>query len=211
MLEANKQALYQFMATHDLLGLDMLNGRITVPTLQALDLVGVRYLTFHTSDAYFLPPVEADGNVIRDASGPWIELPGTFPMIFAEQVVSFSTASAGDPVLGYRDQFEAEDVSHDRAPLHYRQKAGEYMHRLVALMGPSLDKPVAERFILRAPVTEDLDLPWPGFLERDIVLCRRAEGCGGFHHQQARFHQDSLRLVPLAHHSIGWSQSRGIP
>ena len=164
MLEANKQALYQFMATHDLLGLDMLNGRITVPTLQALDLVGVRYLTFHTSDAYFLPPVEADGNVIRDASGPWIELPGTFPMIFAEQVVSFSTASAGDSALGYRDQFEAEDVSHDRAPLHYRQKAGEYMHRLVELMGPSLDKPVAERFILRAPVTEDLTSPGPASL-----------------------------------------------
>ena len=61
MLEANKQALYQFMATHDLLGLDMLNGRITVPTLKALELVGVRYLTFHTSDAYFMPPVESDG------------------------------------------------------------------------------------------------------------------------------------------------------
>ena len=68
------------------------------------------------------------------------------------------------PALGYRDQFEAEDVSHDRAPLHYRQKAGEYMHRLVELMGPSLDKPVAERFILRAPVTEDLTSPGPASL-----------------------------------------------
>ena len=62
------------------------------------------------------------------------------------------------------DKFEAEDVSHDRAPLHYRQKAGEYMHRLVELMGPSLDKPVAERFILRAPVTEDLTSPGPASL-----------------------------------------------
>jgi len=159
MLEANKQALYQFMATHDLLGLDMLNGKITMPTLQALDLVGARYLTFHTSDAYYLPSVGADGKVIRDASGPWIELPGTFPMIFSEQVLSFATASAGDPVLQYQQQFEAEDVSHDRAPLHYRQKAGDYMHRLVELVKPSLEEPVADRFVLRAPVTEDLASP----------------------------------------------------
>ena len=159
MLEANKQALYQFMVTHDLLGLDMLNGRITVPTLEALDLVGVRYLTYHTSNAYFLPPVQADGPVIRDASGPWIELPGTSPMLFSERVLSFNDLAARDPILAYRPTFEADDVSHARAPLNYREKAGDYMHRLVDLMGPSLQEPVAGQFILRVPVNEDLSSP----------------------------------------------------
>ena len=80
-------------------------------------------------------------------------------MIFSEQVVSFATVSAGDPILGYQPQFEAEDVSHDRAPLHYRQKAGDYMHRLVDLFKPSLERPVADRFVLRAPVTERFASP----------------------------------------------------
>ncbi len=159
MLEANKQALYQFVATSDLLGLDMLNGRITVPTLEALDLVGVRYLTFHTSDAYYLPPVQSDGPVIRDAAGPWIELPGTFPVLFSERVSSFDALAQADPVLGYRQQFESDDVSHSRAPLRYRQKAGDYMHRLVALIKPSLTQPVADQFILKEPVAVDLASP----------------------------------------------------
>jgi hypothetical protein len=165
MLEANKQALYQFMATHDLLGLDMLNGRITVPTLQALDLVGVRYLTFHTADSYYLPPIASDGPVIRNASGPWIELPGTFPMLFSEHVTSISDLAAKDPVLAYRPQFEAEDVSHDRAPLHYRNRAGDYLHRLVALMAPSLQEPTAEQFVLRVPVNQDMSSPGPASLQ----------------------------------------------
>ena len=165
MLEASKQALYQFLATHDLLGLDMLKGRITVPTLQALELVGVRYLTFHTSDTYYLPPVESDGPVIRDAAGLWIELPGTSPILFSERVSSFSSLEAGDPSLAYSAQFEADDVSHARAPLRYREKAGDYMHRLVDLMGPSLQEPVAGRFILRAPVNEDLRSPGSASLQ----------------------------------------------
>ncbi|MGA2764940.1 MAG: hypothetical protein ABSG17_16445 [Spirochaetia bacterium] len=165
MLEANKQALYQFMATHDLLGLDMVNGRITVPTLKALALVGIRYLTFHTSDAYYMPPVEANAPVIRDADGPWIELPGTFPMLFSERVASISDLAAKDPVLAYRQHFESEDVSHDRAPLHYRKEAGDYLHQLVDLTGPSLQQPTANQFILGSPVNEDLSSPGPASLE----------------------------------------------
>ena len=165
MLEANKQALYQFLATHDLLGQDMLNGRITVPTLKALDLLGVRYLTFHTADAYYLPPVESDGPVIRNSSGPWIELPGTFPMLFAERVTSLNDLAAQNPILAYRQTFEADDVSHERAPLHYRLQAGDYLHKLVDLTGPSLDRPIADQFIMRVPITEDLTSPGPASLE----------------------------------------------
>jgi hypothetical protein len=164
MLEANKQALYQFLATHDLLGRDMLNGRITVPTLEALDLVGVRYLTFHTSDAYFMPPVEADGRVIRDDAGPWIELPATSAMLFSERVTSFNTLAAGNSALRYRQQFEADDVSHARAPLHYRIEAGNYLLRLVDLISPSLSEPIANQFILRVPVSDQFDAPGPASL-----------------------------------------------
>ncbi len=165
MLEANKQALYQFLATHDLLGRDMLNGRITVSTLKALDLVGVRYLTFHTSEAYYMPPVEADATVLRDAAGPWIELPGTFPMLFSQRVVSFDDLGAKDPVLSYRTEFEKEDVSHERAPLRYREKAGQYMLALVDLTGPSLQEPTANQFVLRVPVSQDLTSPGSASLQ----------------------------------------------
>lgn len=165
MLEANKQALYQFLATHDLLGLDMLNGRITVPTLKALNLVGVRFLTFHTSDAYFMPPVASDAPVARADTGPWIELPTTFPMLFSERVTSFDALAEEDPILNYRQRFEADDVSHARAPLNYRKDAGDYMHALVDLTGPSMDQPLADQFVLRAPVSEDLSSPGPASLQ----------------------------------------------
>lgn len=165
MLEANKQALYQFAASHDLLGLNMLEGKITVPTLQALDLVGVRYLTFHTSSAYYVPPVEAEAPVIRDDAGPWIELPGTFPMIFAEQVSSFSGLAQNDPALEYRATFEADDQSHEHPPLRNREQAVAYIHRLVELIAPSLQQPTAERFILRVPVDDDRRTPGPGSLQ----------------------------------------------
>ena len=62
-------------------------------------------------------------------------------------------------------QFEAEDVSHERAPLHYRKEAGDYMHRLVDLTGPSLQEPTADQFILRAPVKEDLLSPGSASLQ----------------------------------------------
>ncbi|HUI72865.1 MAG TPA: hypothetical protein VL354_20250 [Spirochaetia bacterium] len=165
MLEANKQALYQFVATHDLLGLDMLNGRITLPTLRALDLVGVRYLTFHTSDAYYLPPVDADGAIARDAAGPWIELPGTFPMIFSQRVIGIDTLANADPALAYKNEFEADDVSHDRAPLRYRAKAGDYFHDLTNRIGPSLAQPTADQFILRVPENEDMSSPGKASLQ----------------------------------------------
>ena len=211
MLEANKQALYQFMATHDLLGLDMLNGRITVPTLKALELVGVRYLTFHTSDAYYMPPVEADAPVIRDADGPWIELPGTFPMLFSERVASFDDLAAKDPVLAYRQHFESEDVSHDRAPLHYRKEAGDYLHELVDLTGPSLQQPTANQFILRSPVNEDLSSPGPGLARSIFLLCRRAESRGEFHHQQAWVRTHPVWLVQVGHDSPGRRPGNSLP
>ena len=46
-----------------------------------------------------MPPVEADAPVIRDADGPWIELPGTFPMLFSERVASFDDLAAKDRSL----------------------------------------------------------------------------------------------------------------
>jgi hypothetical protein len=98
-------------------------------------------------------------------AGPWIELPGTFPMIFASRVVSFQDLEPGNPALAYRKQFESDDVSHERAPLHYREKAGDYMHALVGLTGPSLQAPIAEQFVLRAPVRQDLSTPGPSTLQ----------------------------------------------
>ena len=55
MLEANRQALYQFGITHDLLVRDIRAQRLTPTTLAGLQLIGVKYLTFHNSRRYYVP------------------------------------------------------------------------------------------------------------------------------------------------------------
>jgi hypothetical protein len=149
MLEANKQALYQFAVTSDLLVPDILAKNISQTTLQGLDLIGVRYLTFHDSHEYFVPPMETGPDVSINPLGPWITFPQTRPILWAPSVVSFDQAEKVQPALSQRQAFEHDDVTHASAPFHYRPLAGSYVKALIGLMNPDLANGNAAEFVLR--------------------------------------------------------------
>lgn len=159
MLEANKQALYQFGITNDLLVNDIREGNLSNRTLQGLDLLGIKYLTFHTAFQYYIPKVQSDGRVVRTERGPWIELPGTSPVLFSERVEKFEERARDDKALQLRARFESDDRSHTAAPFFYREYAGTYLHRIIELTNPNLTSAVADRFLLRAGSTENRTSP----------------------------------------------------
>jgi hypothetical protein len=150
MLEANKQAIYQYGISSDLLVSDVRRGRLGETTLKALDLIGVKFLTFHTAFEYFIPDLERESHVVRNEAGPWLELVGTRALLFSERVTSFDELEASDAVLQERNRFESDNVSHNRAPFKYRAYAGEYLSRLTSRIGPDLDTGTASQFILRS-------------------------------------------------------------
>ncbi|NNM53969.1 MAG: hypothetical protein HKM05_04515 [Spirochaetales bacterium] len=164
MLEANKQALYQYAVTNDLLVADLQKGLISEQTLQGLDLLGVRFVTFHTSYAYYVPPLAPNPQVQTDPRGPWLTLTGTKPILWAPRIVSFQDAEAVQPALAQRQAFEKDNVSHNRAPFHQRPLAASYVSALIQLMNPDLTNGTATEFVLRKGATQDSGSTGPATL-----------------------------------------------
>jgi hypothetical protein len=154
MLEANKQAIYQYGISSDLLVNDVQRGKIDEGTLKALDLIGVKFLTFHTAFEYYIPRLESGPHILRNEAGPWLELPGTRAILFSERVTNFGELEAREPPLQARSRFESDNVSHERAPFKYREYAGEYLSRLTSLIDPDLDRGTAGQFILMSGASE---------------------------------------------------------
>ena len=147
MLEANRQALYQFGITHDLLVRDVRARRLTQTTVDGLQLIGVRYLTFHNSRRYYIPDIAARSDIARQGND-WLELQDTAPLLFATRLVSVAELAAEIPALRQRARFEEDDVSHARAPFRYREWAGDYLRTLIEQHGLRGRDRIAERFVV---------------------------------------------------------------
>jgi hypothetical protein len=161
MLEANKQALYQYGFSSDLLVPDIRAGRVSAATIQALDLIGVKYITFHNLLNYFVPSLQADEGTTPHPEGPWIELPLTSPVLYAPSAVNASSLEATMPALKNRAAFEADDISHNRAPFHTRPDADAYLRAVVAAIGLDPRTASAKQFLLRSGMGEMLADPGP--------------------------------------------------
>lgn len=159
MLEANKQALYQYGFTSDLLVPDIQAGRVSPLTVQALDMIGVKYMTFHTASQYFVPPLAFDHAVRSRPDGPWVELPLTSPVIFAPSTANVDELSTAVPALKKRAAFESDDVSHSRAPFKKRPDADAYLGAVVEATGLDPRTANARQFLLRAGHGENLGEP----------------------------------------------------
>ncbi len=161
MLEANKQALYQYGFTSDLLVPDIRNGRLTATTVQALDLIGVKYLTVHNAHEYYVPAL-AFGDAVRPrADGPWVELPQTSAVLFAPSTVNVADLEKAVPDLKLRAAFESDDVSHNRAPFRKRPVADAYLRAVVEATGLDPHTANAMRFLVRNGPGADLGASGP--------------------------------------------------
>jgi hypothetical protein len=177
MLEANKQALYQYGFTSDLLVPDIKDGRISPTTVQALDLIGVKYLTFHNVSRYFVPNLTFDESARSRPDGPWVELPLTSPVLFAPATVNVAALEQAIPDLKQRAAFESDDPSHNRAPFRKRPAADAYLRAVVAATGLDPVTANARQFLVRSGSGEDLG------------------GAGPAHVSVTRFHVDSQKVV----------------
>src|SRR5208283_4714746 len=162
MLEANKQALYQYGFSSDLLVPDIKAGRLSPTTVEALDLIGVKYVTFHNLLQYFVPPVQQAEGVVSRPNGPWLELPFTSPVLYAPSAVNASSLEATMPALKNRAAFEADDVSHNRAPFHTRPAADAYLRAVVEATGLDPKTANARQFLLRSGSSETVGSTGPG-------------------------------------------------
>jgi len=165
MLEANKQALYQYGFTSDLLVPDIRSGRLSAATVQALDLIGVKYLTVHNASRYFVPDLAFDDAVKPRPEGPWVELPLTSPVLFAPATVNVADLEEGIPDLKQRAAFESDDVSHNRAPFKRRPAADAFLRAVVAATGLDPRTANAARFLIRSGRGEDLGASGPAIVK----------------------------------------------
>lgn len=155
MLEANKQALYQYGFTSDLLVPDIQGGRLSPATVEALDLIGVKYITFHTASQYFVPSLGSDDAIQSRPDGPWVELPMTSPVIFAASTVNVDDLAKTVPDLRRRGAFESDDVSHSRAPFRKRPQADAYLRAVVEATGLDPRTSNARQILIRSGAGED--------------------------------------------------------
>jgi hypothetical protein len=156
MLEANKQALYQYGFTSDLLVPDVKDGHLSPTTVQALDLIGVKYLTFHNVSQYFVPSLTFDESARPRTDGPWVEMPLTSPVLFAPATVNVADLEQAIPDLKRRAAFESDDLSHNRAPFKKRPDADAYLRAIVAATGLDPVTANARQFLIRSGSGEDL-------------------------------------------------------
>jgi len=165
MLEANKQALYQYGFTCDLLVPDISAGRLSPATVQALDMIGVKYITFHNVSQYFVPALASDDMVRLRPDGPWVELPLTSPVLFAPATVNVGDLENVLPDLKQRVPFESDDASHNRAPFRKRPVADAYLRAVVAATELDPRTANARRFLIRTGKGEDLGASGPARVE----------------------------------------------
>ena len=161
MLEANKQALYQYGFTSDLLVPDIRNGRLSPTTVQALDLIGVKYVTVHNVSRYFIPDLAFDDAVRPRPDGPWVEMTLTSPVLFAPSTVNVADLEEAMPDLKQRAAFESDDASHNRAPFRKRPVADAYLRAIVAATALDPRTANARRFLIRSGRGENLGDPGP--------------------------------------------------
>ncbi len=167
MLEANKQALYQYGFSSDLLVPDIRRGRLSPTAVQALDLIGVKYLTVHNVSRYYVPDLAFDDAVRPRADGPWVELPLTSAVLFAPSTVNVADLETLVPDLKLRAAFESDDVSHNRAPFRTRPVADAYLRAVVAATGLDPRTANAARFLIRSGRGEDLGASGPANVKVD--------------------------------------------
>lgn len=147
MIEANTQSIYQYGITGDVFVKDVRSGKISNSTAGLLALAGIKYLTFHTARQYYVPDLETDPRIIRKRS-QWYELKYEKPFTFSHSLTSFDDAVDMYPALQYKDRFENDDVSHSRAPFHYREYAGEYLGTIESIIQPDMERGVAQTFLV---------------------------------------------------------------
>ena len=130
MLEANKNALYQWAISHDLLNKDLIEGEISPTTVNGLRLIGVKYLTFNNATAYYVPKGlrTPTGVIITDN---YINICNTPPFVFSKKTLNINTEPGFKSYSKIRDYINMDDESHTRYPYSGRENVSNYLKLLI--------------------------------------------------------------------------------